>query len=367
LYKTCFTPEKVQQIEPKNINRICYAPLLTPLGGSNHFLTNKEKISKYDIASSRVAQVCVANQQRPQRGKEAPKGEGGPKGGRLVYKTEARRMSGTSKQGPLLTPLSQRGVHSVGPEGNRYKNFQLQRSLDDERKAPFSYILACEGLNAGDELLNLNNNDAFESTNGDMNSIDQLYQKTGICLPIGLAPIGSIIHNIELHPGKGGKLARAAGTSAQLVQNLLPPTSSLLLRRTEVGSNPLPRLAKQEVCVANQKTTEGPIGSKGLRSNIENSFCTIRLPSGQQQLINAQCRVTIGIVSNIEHSSKNLKKAGRSRWLGFRPVVRGVAMNPIDHPHGGGEGRTKGGRPSVSPWGKPAKGQRGNRKLKLRK
>ena len=86
--------------------------------------------------------------------------------------------------------------------------------------------------------------------------------------------------------------------------------------------------------------------------------CMVRLPSGRKLLIDSRCRATIGVVSNTAHNTRKLKKAGQKRWLGRLPVVRGVAMNPIDHPHGGGEGRTKGGRPSVSPWGKPAKGAR---------
>ncbi|CAM0958332.1 unnamed protein product [Alopecurus aequalis] len=85
------------------------------------------------------------------------------------------------------------------------------------------------------------------------------------------------------------------------------------------------------------------------------SQCLVRLPSGAEKLIDSRCRATIGIVSNLSHGAQELRKAGHSRWLGWRPVVRGVAMNPVDHPHGGGEGRTKGGRPSVSPWGKPTK------------
>ena len=150
-------------------------------------------------------------------------------------------------------------------------------------------------------------------------AVEHLYQKNGITLPLWLVPLGSVIHNIELYPGAGGKFARAAGTFAQLVQ----------------------------------KASSDPGGSSS-----KASLCSIRLPSGQHQLLDVRCRATIGIVSNIENNTRTLKKAGQSRWLGLRPVVRGVAMNPIDHPHGGGEGRTKGGRPSVSPWGKSAKGQR---------
>ena len=133
---------------------------------------------------------------------------------------------------------------------------------------------------------------------------------------------------------KGGQLVRAAGTCAQLI------------KKDEINTSVLNTFS----------TTKVPAGL---------SWCLVRMPSGQQQRLDSQCRVTIGNVSNVNHATHHLKKAGQKRWLGFRPVVRGVAMNPIDHPHGGGEGRTKGGRPSVSPWGKPSKGGfRSNHKLK---
>ena len=122
--------------------------------------------------------------------------------------------------------------------------------------------------------------------------------------------MGTWVHDIECHPGQGAKLARAAGIFAKIMKEPAPPTLSLRL---------------------------------------------VRLPSGVEKVIDSRCRATIGIVSNPNHGARKLRKAGQSRWLGRRPIVRGVAMNPVDHPHGGGEGRTKGGRPSVSPWGKPTK------------
>nr|YP_010881203.1 ribosomal protein L2 [Pellia neesiana]WIA66951.1 ribosomal protein L2 [Pellia neesiana]WIA66992.1 ribosomal protein L2 [Pellia neesiana]WIA67033.1 ribosomal protein L2 [Pellia neesiana] len=139
----------------------------------------------------------------------------------------------------------------------------------------------------------------------------------GNCIPLAKIPIGTWVHNIERNPGQGAKLTRAAGTFAQIIKK------------------------------------------------VENTpQCIVRLPSGVDKLIDSRCRATIGIVSN--HGQKRkLSKAGQSRWLGRRPIVRGVAMNPVDHPHGGGEGRTKGGRPSVSPWGKPTKG--GFRTVNVRK
>lgn len=135
----------------------------------------------------------------------------------------------------------------------------------------------------------------------------------GNTLPLRSIPVGTLIHNVELKIGKGGQLCRSAGTYAQL-------------------------LAK------------------------EGNYAHLRLPSGEVRLVHVNCRATIGQVSNQEHENIKLGKAGRSRWLGRRPHVRGVAMNPIDHPMGGGEGRTSGGRPSCSPWGWPTKGYRTRKK-----
>nr|ARX11148.1 ribosomal protein L2 [Triantha glutinosa] len=130
--------------------------------------------------------------------------------------------------------------------------------------------------------------------------------QVGNCIPLADIRMGTWVHDIECHPGQGAKLARAAGTYAKIIKEPAPQ-------------------------------------------------CEVRLPSGVEKLIDSRCRATIGIVSNPNHGARKLRKAGQSRWLGRRPIVRGVAMNPVDHPHGGGEGRTKGGRPSVSPWGKPTK------------
>ena len=131
--------------------------------------------------------------------------------------------------------------------------------------------------------------------------------KPGNTLPIRNIPVGSTIHCVELKPGKGAQLARSAGTSAQLVAR-------------------------------------------------EGAYATLRLRSGEMRRVLTECRATLGEVSNSEHSLRSLGKAGASRWRGKRPTVRGVAMNPVDHPHGGGEGRTSGGRHPVSPWGTPTKG-----------
>jgi ribosomal protein L2 len=145
----------------------------------------------------------------------------------------------------------------------------------------------------------------------------RFYQKIGTNCTLEKVSLGTSLHNIETYPGQGGILVRAAGTFAQLVQKI-------------------------------EKTRQ----------------CIVRLPSGRQLLLDLLCRATIGIVSNTSHSTRKLTKAGQSRWLGRMPVVRGVAMNPIDHPHGG---RTKGGRPSVSPWGKPTKGSKTSKQPKARK
>jgi large subunit ribosomal protein L2 len=133
--------------------------------------------------------------------------------------------------------------------------------------------------------------------------------KPGNAMPIKAIPVGTIIHNVEMKPEKGGQIARSAGSYAQLVGR------------------------------------DGP-------------YAIIRLNSGEQRLVHGNCMATVGAVSNPDNSNTNTGKAGRNRWLGKRPSVRGVAMNPVDHPHGGGEGRTSGGRHPVTPWGKPTKGKK---------
>ena len=131
--------------------------------------------------------------------------------------------------------------------------------------------------------------------------------KQGNCLPLRNIPVGTTVHAVELKPGKGAQIARSAGTSVQLVAR-------------------------------------------------EGAYATLRLRSGEMRKVLAECRASIGVVSNVEHNLRKLGKAGAARWRGVRPTVRGVAMNPVDHPHGGGEGRTSGGRHPVTPWGVPTKG-----------
>ncbi len=138
---------------------------------------------------------------------------------------------------------------------------------------------------------------------------NQVDVKPGNAMPLANIPIGTIVHNVELKAGKGGQIARSAGAYVQLVGR-------------------------------------------------DQGYAQLRLNSGEQRMVRAECMATIGAVSNPDHANIKIGKAGRKRWLGKRPSVRGVAMNPVDHPHGGGEGRTSGGRHPVTPWGKPTKGKR---------
>ena len=171
---------------------------------------------------------------------------------------------------------------------NRSANIALVEYADGEKR----YILAPVGLNPGDKVVS--------SASADI--------KVGNCLPIEKIPVGTVIHNIELHPGNGAQLVRSAGTAAQL-------------------------MAK------------------------EGRDAQIRMPSGEVRIVRVNCKATIGQVGNIEHENINIGKAGRKRHMGWRPTVRGSVMNPCDHPHGGGEGRAPVGRPGpVTPWGKPALG-----------
>ncbi|THF79149.1 50S ribosomal protein L2 [Cohnella fermenti] len=187
-------------------------------------------------------------------------------------------------------------VASIEYDPNRTSYIALINYLDGEKR----YIIAPKGLKVGDEIVS--------GAEADI--------KVGNALPLENIPVGTVIHNIELKPGKGGQLVRAAGTEAQL-------------------------LGKEE------------------------HYVTIRLTSGEIRKILKQCRATVGSVGNPDHELINIGKAGRNRNLGKRPVVRGVVMNPVDHPHGGGEGRAPIGRKSpMSPWGKPTLGYKTRKKKK---
>ena len=188
-------------------------------------------------------------------------------------------------------------VIGIEYDPNRSSNIALIEYEDKEK----AYILAPVGLTVGDKVVSGENVDI----------------KDGNCLPIENIPVGTMIHNIELKPGQGGKLVRAAGQEAQL-------------------------MAK------------------------EGSYAHVRLPSGEMRLVLAKCRATIGTVGNSDHENVKLGKAGRKRNMGIRPTVRGSVMNPVDHPHGGGEGRAPIGRPGpLTPWGKPALGYKTRNKKKL--
>ena len=159
-----------------------------------------------------------------------------------------------------------------------------------------AYILAPQRLAAGDTVVSGNRVDV----------------KPGNAMPLANIPVGTIVHNVELKPGKGGQIARSAGAYVQLVGR-------------------------------------------------DQGYALLRLSSGEQRMVPGTCMATIGAVSNPDHSNITIAKAGRNRWLGKRPHVRGVVMNPVDHPQGGGEGRTSGGRHPVTPWGKPTKGKKTRR------
>lgn len=180
-------------------------------------------------------------------------------------------------------------VERLEYDPNRTAFIALIKYEDGEQ----AYIIAPQRLAEGDRVI----------------SAERADVKPGNAMPMKNIPVGTIIHNVELKPGKGAQIARSAGTYVQLV------------------------------------------GRDG-------GFAIVRLSSGEQRLIRGECMASIGAVSNPDQSNITLAKAGRNRWLGKRPSVRGVAMNPVDHPHGGGEGRTSGGRHPVTPWGKPTKGKR---------
>ena len=180
-------------------------------------------------------------------------------------------------------------VERIEYDPNRSAHLALILYADGERR----YIIAPKNVSAGDQI----------------QSGQQAPIKPGNALPIRNIPVGTLIHCIELKPGKGAQMVRAAGGSAQMVAR-------------------------------------------------EGAYASLRMRSGEMRKVHVDCRATIGEVGHNEHNLRKLGKAGATRWRGVRPTVRGVAMNPIDHPHGGGEGRTSGGRHPVSPWGTPTKGKK---------
>jgi large subunit ribosomal protein L2 len=184
-------------------------------------------------------------------------------------------------------------IETIEYDPNRSARIALVTYPDGEKR----YILHPLGMKVGDTVLSGDNVDILP----------------GNCLPLKNIPLGTTIHNVELRPGKGGQIARSAGSWVQLVAR-------------------------------------------------EGEYASVKMPSGEIRKINVECVATIGQVGNIDHENVSYGKAGRSRWLGKRPHVRGVAMNPVDHPLGGGEGKTSGGRHPVTPWGQPTKGYKTRRR-----
>ena len=175
-------------------------------------------------------------------------------------------------------------VAAIEYDPNRTCRIALLHYVDGEK----AYILAPKGLNVGDQVQSGSGSDI----------------KPGNAMPLRYIPVGTVVHNVELRPGQGGKIGRSAGIAVQLVAK-------------------------------------------------DGDFATLRMPSTEMRRVQIDCRATVGEVGNSEHELVKVGKAGRNRWKGIKPQTRGVAMNPVDHPLGGGEGRTSGGRPAVSPWGKP--------------
>jgi len=218
------------------------------------------------------------------------------KGGRNNHgRVTVRFRGGGHKQSYRLVDFKRRKLDVVGKverieyDPNRTAFIALIRYADNE----LAYILAPQRLSVGNEVV----------------AGQQVDVKPGNAMPVANIPVGTIVHNVEMKIGKGGSIARSAGTYAQIVGR-------------------------------------------------DQGYVIVRLNSGEQRLVHGQCFATIGAVSNPDHMNATIGKAGRSRWLGRRPHNRGVTMNPIDHPHGGGEGRTSGGRHPVTPWGKPTKGKK---------
>jgi len=212
-------------------------------------------------------------------------------GGRNSYgrKTSRHRGGGHKQQYRIIDFKRKKDgipavVHSIEYDPNRTCRIALLHYLDGEKR----YILAPKDLNVGDRVQSGQGSDI----------------RPGNAMPMRYMPVGTVIHNVELKPGGGGKMARSAGSSIQLVAK-------------------------------------------------EGDFATLRLPSTEMRRVPIDCRATVGEVGNSEHELIKIGKAGRNRWKGVRPQTRGVAMNPVDHPHGGGEGKTSGGRHPVSPWGQP--------------
>src|SRR5215203_2101136 len=235
-----------------------------------------------------VSDFSEITKDKPEKSLIGPK----PKtGGRNSYgrKTSRHRGGGHKQQYRLIDFKRVKDgvtakVAAIEYDPNRTCRIALLHYADGEK----AYILAPKGLSAGDHVLSGQGADI----------------KPGNALPLRFIPVGTTVHNVELRPGQGGKIARSAGMAVQLVAK-------------------------------------------------EGEFATLRMPSTEMRRVLIDCRATVGEVGNSEHELIKIGKAGRNRWKGVKPQTRGVSMNPVDHPHGGGEGKTSGGRHPVSPWGKP--------------
>ncbi len=243
-----------------------------------------------------VSDFSEITKRKPEKSLTAPLNK---KGGRNVHgRTTVRHVGGGHKRRYRIIDFKRNKkdvpakVIAIEYDPNRSANIALLNYGDGEKR----YIIAPVGLKVGDEVVS--------STTADI--------KIGNAIPLKNIPLGTMIHNIELKPGQGGKLARSAGAAVQLVAK-------------------------------------------------EGNYGQIKLPSGEVRMVHLDCLATIGQVGNVENEILSLGKAGRSRWLGKRPKVRGTVMNPVDHPHGGGEGKSKGHLPST-PWGTPTIGYRTRKK-----
>ena len=254
-------------------------------------------LKTYKPSTPGLRQLALVDRSALYKGKPVKKLTEGKheKGGRNnAGRITVRFRGGGHKQTYRIVDFKRRNtltakVERLEYDPNRSAFIALIQYTDGEQ----SYILAPQRLSVGDEVV------AGESVD----------VKPGNAMPLSSIPVGTIVHNVELKIGKGGAVARSAGTYAQIVGR-------------------------------------------------DQGYVSLRLNSGEQRIVHGNCYGTVGAVSNPDHMNASLGKAGRARWLGRRPHNRGVTMNPVDHPHGGGEGRTSGGRHPVSPWGKPTKGKK---------
>jgi large subunit ribosomal protein L2 len=254
-------------------------------------------LKTYKPSTPGLRQLALVDRSELYKGKPVKKLTVGKseKGGRNnAGRITVRFRGGGHKQSYRLVDFKRRKTEAAKVERleydpNRSAFIALITYSDGEQ----SYILAPQRLSVGDEVV----------------SGESVDVKPGNAMPLGSIPVGTIVHNVEMKIGKGGAIARSAGTYAQIVGR-------------------------------------------------DQGYVSLRLNSGEQRIVHGHCYATVGAVSNPDHMNASLGKAGRNRWLGQRPHNRGVTMNPVDHPHGGGEGRTSGGRHPVSPWGKPTKGKK---------